>query len=160
MEHPQATEIVAYLLAAFRPRDWTDASTGLYAAELLGFEVIDATEGARWLVREGLSRMPSVAELRDAVETAARIRRAARPKLPEGSTMTPAELKAAERVAAKISRAWRKRHPEGHGHPAPALEELIAQRPPVEVQIGFDPAEVAAKRDAARRARESLEAMS
>lgn len=157
MRASEAKAIVAYLLAAFRPREWTDASTALFAAEIQGLEREDASEGAAWIVREGLTRMPSIAELRAACETARRLRLDRIPKLPEGGHMTEAEIKASRKAGAKILAAWRKGRPKSQVR---SIEDVVATRPPVDVEVGFNPAEVEAKRAAARRAREQLEASS
>lgn len=64
MRTEQAAEIVSYLLAAFRPRDWSDASSAVYIESLLDLDFDEALKAVRWGVTEQWRFMPAVMELR------------------------------------------------------------------------------------------------
>lgn len=115
---------MAYLVAAFRPPDWADTSTGVYAEAISGFEYDRALESVKRGIQEDWKRMPTVAALREALWRGAPAQvRAGR----------DTEIHSTASVEAAMSRRRDLGAPEGecgncreeHGHPRNCLNPRI-----------------------------------
>jgi len=88
MDAKQATQIVRFLVAAFRPRDWTDESSAVYIERLMGKDYEQSQRAARWLADHS-RYMPTIAEILDAIKAQPTVQR---PELPEPPGATPDEV--------------------------------------------------------------------
>ncbi|MEX2031384.1 MAG: hypothetical protein WEA81_00825 [Dehalococcoidia bacterium] len=73
MKPSEAVRMVGLLQAAWPSRDFTQDTGSLYAAEIVGFEVVDAEPAIRWLIRTELW-CPTVAQVVAGITDRRRIR--------------------------------------------------------------------------------------
>jgi hypothetical protein len=153
MQEQEAKGLVAYLVASFRPRDFGRTSEAVWVDGVVEFEAVDAGDAFRWIVREGFTRMPSIAEARAEIADRARQRTALERGLPEAAPESDAER--TQRMA-DVRRFFGelREHLQASGK-SPAAARVTRDPAPL---LTIDEAEVARKRDAARAARTAIEA--
>lgn len=127
------------LQAAFPHRPLGDPSVELYRSHLVGYDLRDATLAVQWLIRHS-KWLPTVAELCDAVDERAAMRRAI--EAPVARQLGPGawtreDTLQAWRLGARLIAAWRARH--GHarrpGTPVVGRDLLDAEPDPKEIEL-------------------------
>ena len=63
MEPSQATDLIGYLVAVFRPRDFGDASANAYATSIQDFDYDEARRSVEWIAEHD-QFFPALARLR------------------------------------------------------------------------------------------------
>ncbi len=88
MQPREAAKVIRMLVAAYRPRDWSDESSALYAEVLCEFDAERMATAAQTLIRRH-QFMPTIADILAAYRE---VPEPKRPELPEPPGASPEEL--------------------------------------------------------------------